>query len=76
VDGYATARPSAYYPFIMRTEGMGRLMGIKGLVDGPFPEHYEPKETPLTANPLSAGKVPSLIHVFMSIPAQCLPSRR
>jgi formate dehydrogenase major subunit len=58
VDGYATARPSAYYPFIMRTEGMGRLMGIKGLVDGPFPEHYEPKETPLTANPLTDGKGP------------------
>jgi formate dehydrogenase major subunit len=33
-------------------------MGIKGLADGPFPEHYEPKETPLTANPLSAGKGP------------------
>ena len=58
VDGYATARPSEYYPFIMKNEGIGRLMGIKGLVDGPFPEHYEPKETPLTANPLTGGKGP------------------
>jgi formate dehydrogenase major subunit len=58
VDGYATAKPSAYYPFIMRNEGMGRLMGIKGLTDGPFPEHYEPKETPLTANILTAGLGP------------------
>jgi formate dehydrogenase major subunit len=58
VDGYASARPSAYYPFIMRTEGVGRLMGIKGLVDGPFPEHYEPKETPLITNPLTGGKGP------------------
>jgi len=58
VDGYATARPSAYYPFIMRNDGMGRLMGIKALVDGPFPEHYEPKETPLVANPLTSGAGP------------------
>jgi len=58
VDGYATAKPSAYYPFIMRNDGVGRLMAVKGLVEGPFPEHYEPKETPLKANPLTNGKGP------------------
>ena len=34
------------YPFIMQTEGFGHLYG-PGLVDGPFPEHYEPIETPI-----------------------------
>ncbi len=40
------------YPFIMQTEGLGRLFG-PGLVDGPFPEHYEPAETPLTRHDFS-----------------------
>jgi len=40
------------YPFIMQTEGHGALYG-PGRVDGPFPEHYEPVETPLTKNPFS-----------------------
>ncbi len=40
------------YPFIMQTEGMGQLYG-PGRVDGPFPEHYEPYETPLARNPFS-----------------------
>ncbi len=58
VDGYALDRPSAYYPFIMRNDGVGRLMAIRALAEGPFPEHYEPKETPLTANLLTSGKGP------------------
>jgi len=33
-------------PFIMQTEREGRLFAIKGLNDGPFPEHYEPVESP------------------------------
>ena len=37
-------------PFIMTGEGMGRLFS-NGLVDGPFPEHYEPIESPIE-NPL------------------------
>jgi formate dehydrogenase-N alpha subunit len=40
------------YPFIMTTEGHGHLFGPATMVDGPFPEHYEPWESP-TANPLS-----------------------
>lgn len=34
-------------PFIMLPDGLGQLYGT-GLVDGPFPEHYEPTETPVT----------------------------
>jgi formate dehydrogenase major subunit len=39
-------------PFIMLPEGVGRLfVPLSGLADGPFPEHYEPIESPI-ANPL------------------------
>ena len=40
------------YPFIMLPEGVGHIFG-PGLADGPFPEHYEPLESPLERNPLS-----------------------
>jgi formate dehydrogenase major subunit len=54
VDGFGTAGPATWLPFIMREEGVARLMG-KGasVVDGPLPEHWEPWETPLDANPLT-----------------------
>lgn len=35
-----------YGPFIMLPEGRGRLFA-SALVDGPFPEHYEPYESPV-----------------------------
>jgi formate dehydrogenase major subunit len=39
-------------PFIMNPEGVGRLfVPLAGMADGPFPEHYEPFESPI-ANPL------------------------
>ncbi len=39
-------------PFIMNPEGVGRLFGpLAAFADGPFPEHYEPIESPIT-NPL------------------------
>ena len=39
-------------PFIMNPEGIGRLFGpLTAFHDGPFPEHYEPIESPI-ANPL------------------------
>ncbi|HTA69071.1 MAG TPA: formate dehydrogenase-N subunit alpha [Bryobacteraceae bacterium] len=39
-------------PFIMNPEGTGRIfVPLAGMADGPFPEHYEPFESPI-ANPL------------------------
>ena len=39
-------------PFIMNPEGIGRLfVPLGGMADGPFPEYYEPVESPI-ANPL------------------------
>jgi formate dehydrogenase major subunit len=37
-------------PFIMTPEGVARLFA-PGMAEGPFPEHYEPFETPLDKNP-------------------------
>jgi len=39
-------------PFIMNPEGVGRFFVRATMTDGPFPEHYEPMESPLAANPL------------------------
>ena len=38
-------------PFIMTAEGVARFFA-PGMSDGPFPEHYEPFETPIGTNPL------------------------
>lgn len=45
----------AVRPFIMTSEGVARLFAPTGMVDGPLPEHYEPFETPLAANPMHPG---------------------
>ncbi|WFC67961.1 formate dehydrogenase-N subunit alpha [Achromobacter denitrificans] len=39
-------------PFIMNPEGVARFFARAGMAEGPFPEHYEPFETPLGYNPL------------------------
>jgi formate dehydrogenase major subunit len=42
-----TTKPSdGVGPFIMNAEGVGRLFARDQLVEGPFPEHYEPFESP------------------------------
>jgi formate dehydrogenase major subunit len=38
--------PGTRHPFIMRPEGLACLFA-NSLVDGPFPEHYEPLESPV-----------------------------
>lgn len=46
-------------PFIMLPDGMGHLFSLDKLADGPFPEHYEPTETPIETNPLHPNVVRS-----------------
>jgi formate dehydrogenase major subunit len=42
-----TVKPSdSIGPFIMNAEGVGRLFARDLMVEGPFPEHYEPFESP------------------------------
>lgn len=49
-DTGKTSPPEKALPFIMRPEGMGCFFATKtSMKDGPFPEHYEPWESP-TAN--------------------------
>jgi len=43
-------------PFIMTAEGVARFFA-PGMNEGPFPEHYEPFETPIGTNPLHAKVV-------------------
>ena len=38
--------PKAWGPFIMNGEGVARLFS-NSMLDGPFPEHYEPMESPV-----------------------------
>ena len=43
-----TVPPSAGVgPFIMNDDGVGRLFARGGMAEGPFPEHYEPFESPV-----------------------------
>ena len=56
-----TAAPgSGVSPFIMLQDGVGHLFSLGAMTDGPFPEHYEPQESPIPANPLHEknGKSP------------------
>ena len=61
IDGFGT-RGADLYPFIMLPEGVGRLFGM-GMVDGPFPEHYEPWETPVK-NTLSGTQLNPAVKVW------------
>ncbi|MBL8173039.1 MAG: formate dehydrogenase-N subunit alpha [Bryobacterales bacterium] len=49
-DYKADAKPADYGAFIMLPEGVAKLFAAD-LVEGPFPEHYEPVESPVP-NPL------------------------
>jgi formate dehydrogenase major subunit len=42
-------------PFIMTPEGVARLFALGLMAEGPFPEHYEPFETPVGDNLLHPG---------------------
>jgi formate dehydrogenase major subunit len=53
------------YPFIMKPDGLGAIFG-PGMVEGPFPEHYEPLEGPLTKNPFSGQLQNPVITIFKS----------
>lgn len=60
IPDFNTAAPGSNTgPFIMQPEGLGRLFAIDKLAEGPFPEHYEPMETPLGTNPLHPNVVSS-----------------
>ncbi len=55
--------PDAKYAFIMKPDGFAHVF-CTGLADGPFPEHYEPWESPLsmTGNPMGHGQKFNPVH--------------
>lgn len=56
------AAPGGVYPFIMKPEGHARLFGM-GLADGPFPEHYEPRESPVP-NQMSGQQYSPVVYQY------------
>jgi len=50
-----SANDGGRFPFIMRPHGVGQIYG-PGLLDGPFPEHYEPLESPIAENFMSSRR--------------------
>ncbi len=57
-----TPDPAAKYSFIMRPEGHACLFA-PGLADGPFPEHYEPVESPV-GNLMSGQQINPVITIW------------
>jgi len=50
------APPSANVgPFILTESGTGHFFASEWMGEGPFPEHYEPFESPIDGNPLHPG---------------------
>ena len=47
-------------PFIMTADGVAHFFARGGMAEGPFPEHYEPFETPLAQNPLNPSQPQAL----------------
>ncbi len=50
-------------PFIMKPDGVASIFGA-GLNDGPFPEHYEPLECPVSKNFMSDQFINPTIKIF------------
>jgi formate dehydrogenase major subunit len=50
-------------PFIMKPDGVASLFG-PGMVEGPFPEHYEPLEGPLPKNLMSSQMSNPTIRIY------------
>jgi len=42
-------------PFIMNPEGVARFFAVDKMAEGPFPEHYEPFESPIEGNPMNTN---------------------
>lgn len=58
IADFGTAPPNSNVtPFIMNNDGVSRLFALDKMAEGPFPEHYEPIETPIGTNPLHPNVV-------------------
>ncbi len=64
--GWPPVASSDKYPFVMKPEGRGYLFG-PGRPDGPFPEFYEPWESPVS-NPMSPQQNNPAIKIWETAP--------
>jgi formate dehydrogenase major subunit len=51
------------FPFIMKPDGVASIFG-PGMVEGPFPEHYEALECPVQENSMSKQRTNPTIKIF------------
>jgi formate dehydrogenase major subunit len=61
--GAPAGSPTGKLPFIMKPDGIASIFG-PGLMEGPFPEHYEAMECPLEVNPMSKQRINPTIKIF------------
>ncbi len=61
-----SANEAGRYPYIMLAHGHGQIFG-PGPVDGPFPEHFEPLESPIKKNYLSSQRINPLVRYSKKI---------
>ena len=61
--GAPVAATGGKLPFIMKADGIASIFG-PGMVEGPFPEHYEALECPLEVNSMSKQRVNPTIKIF------------
>lgn len=54
---------SGILPFIMKPDGVSSIFG-PGLMEGPFPEHYEALECPVEMNAMSKQRINPTIKIF------------
>jgi formate dehydrogenase major subunit len=59
-------QPGGKLPFIMKNNGTASIYGSErsDVNDGPFPEHYEPLESPFSQNPMSSQLNSPIIKIF------------
>ncbi len=57
--------PGGKLPFIMKPDGVASLFG-PAMVEGPFPEHYEPLESPLEKNLMSSQRNNPALKLYKS----------
>lgn len=57
------SQPGTKKSFIMLPDGVASIFG-PGMKEGPFPEHYEPLESPIADNPLSGTRNNPAIKIF------------
>lgn len=63
IPDFAAANGIGAVPYLMMNDGVSALYAPTGMADGPFPEHYEPYESPLP-NVFSSTELNPAVHIY------------